>query len=560
MKIKHLYRDVLIETQIIQEYDFILGEVVRLFEDGGAQTFEWDLTKEKLDKSRSKITTKDQALKYLEVLIDKVKSLPEKVKVKVIRYSIMSMIAITGIQSVDDVVMEKIPELKHQVIDKIPTPEPKEVVKKEKVFKSPNKVSEDFVDYMKWEEGSVKQKGEPVLTAYDLGDGHITIGWGHAELKGKTKLKVGDKISYKKAEKLLRKDIKEAEKDLNRLLKQWKDKGVGFNVSQGMYDAMTSMIYNMGIGNFRGSDFIQLVKLGKYEQATERILTTNVTYPGHIPRRKKESEMFGSSLGGEMLAMNESGDFDWVEEIPESPNYQGKPQGVVYLKNHDEITEFFNILSTHGVLGKNSTDIKKTKKTFQQGLENVRDYGGDCISASFFISKKDPTRYETGYWDYDVDRSSVQDWLDSYGCKDEVVDCNNWKIYPDISDVRFLFSGLVSESHDFDWTSDIEPMKPEMEFLKDNFDNLQKVIKGDKTYYVDSERKPLFMYYQDEENGYVYVGYKRIWSVLEEDFGLKTTEIQELIKWWLEETYNLRGITRSFIDLAVRNSWKRPII
>jgi hypothetical protein len=64
-------------------------------------------------------------------------------------------------------------------------------------------------------------------------------------------------------------------------------------------------------------------------------------------------------------------------------------------------------------------------------------------------------------------------------------------------------------------------MKPEMEFLKDNFDNLKKVIKGDRTYYVDSERKPLFMYYQDLDIGVVWVSYDRIWSVLEKDFGLK---------------------------------------
>ena len=85
MKIKHLYKDIITETQIIQEYSFILGEVVRLCEDE-SYTFEWDLTKEKLDKSRSKITTKDQAIKYLEFLMDKVKNLPEKIKIKIIKY------------------------------------------------------------------------------------------------------------------------------------------------------------------------------------------------------------------------------------------------------------------------------------------------------------------------------------------------------------------------------------------------------------------------------------------------------------------------------------------
>jgi hypothetical protein len=111
---------------------------------------------------------------------------------------------------------------------------------------------------------------------------------------------------------------------------------------------------------------------------------------------------------------------------------------------------------------------------------------------------------------------------------------------------------LKEEINDFDWVSEIKPMKPEMEFLKDNFDNLVEVIKGDEIYYVDSERKPLFMYRQDSENGYVWVSYNRIWSVLRNDFGLNNTEIQELIKDWLGETYKLRGFT----PIQKRHRWK----
>jgi hypothetical protein len=96
---------------------------------------------------------------------------------------------------------------------------------------------------------------------------------------------------------------------------------------------------------------------------------------------------------------------------------------------------------------------------------------------------------------------------------------------------------------DFDWTKDIQPMKPGMEFLKDNFDNLQKVINGDQTYYVDSDREPLFMYYQDLDIGVVWVSYDRIWSVLEKDFGLNQDEIQGLIKEWLRGSYKLRRLT-----------------
>jgi len=66
-----------------------------------------------------------------------------------------------------------------------------------------------------------------------------------------------------------------------------------------MYDAMTSMVYNMGIGSFRMSDFIQMVKRGKMDKAKEEIKTTSsqmfAKYPGLKKRRKKESEMFDFS-------------------------------------------------------------------------------------------------------------------------------------------------------------------------------------------------------------------------------------------------------------------------
>jgi hypothetical protein len=120
---------------------------------------------------------------------------------------------------------------------------------------------------------------------------------------------------------------------------------------------------------------------------------------------------------------------------------------------------------------------------------------------------------------------------------------------------------IREEINDFDWTSEIEPMKPEMGFLKDNFDNLKKVVKSDKTFYVDNERKPLFYYYQDEENRAVYVNYDRIWSILRRDFGLNSNGIEEVITRWLEETYNLRGLTPQIsASLALLASWKVPII
>jgi hypothetical protein len=70
---------------------------------------------------------------------------------------------------------------------------------------------------------------------------------------------------------------------------------------------------------------------------------------------------------------------------------------------------------------------------------------------------------------------------------------------------------------------------------------------------VQSEEKPnltLFRYVKgnnmviyNKENGYANVNYDNIWAFLGEGFGLKYNEIQELIKYWLGEVYNLRGVT-----------------
>ena len=157
--------------------------------------------------------------------------------------------------------------------------------------------SDELVSFLKHEEGDTKQKGEPVLTAYKIGDGMVTIGYGHAERTGSTVLVPGTTtITKERADSSLAEDMAEAKDGLDRLLIRWEAADVKYDITQGQYDAMVSMIYNMGIGNFLKSDFIQDVKKGNMKTAAERILTTNANYPGLVIRRKKESELFFPSV------------------------------------------------------------------------------------------------------------------------------------------------------------------------------------------------------------------------------------------------------------------------
>ena len=99
-----------------------------------------------------------------------------------------------------------------------------------------------------------------------------------------------------------------------------------------------------------------------------------------------------------------------------------------------------------------------------------------------------------------------------------------------------------------------------LKWLNKEFGYLTNVVKDNITFYVDEDRKPLFMYFQDEKNGYVYIYYDRIWVFFESIFGLKDSQSQKILRVWLEETYNLRELTPAYLSANVFPELERPII
>ena len=269
-------------------------------DDEPSPTFEWDIAKEKLDNSMSFVKTKEQAQEYLVRVLEKIQPIPRAIKIKIVKYLVFTLVGLMGYSAIKDVVYDSAPEISQEIgkamVAVSANKNAVDFKKKVELAKEPRKSSETLKNILKHEEGSIQEKGEPVLKAYKLGDGMITVGWGHAERIGHSQFRPGQEISREKAEELLDADIAEAERGLNIILDNWKEEGVNVKITQPMYDAMVSMIFNMGIGNFRKSDFIQLLKRGKYIKAKEKILSTNVTYPGHVPRRQKESELFGRGI------------------------------------------------------------------------------------------------------------------------------------------------------------------------------------------------------------------------------------------------------------------------
>ena len=119
-----------------------------------------------------------------------------------------------------------------------------------------------------------------------------------------------------------------------------------------------------------------------------------------------------------------------------------------------------------------------------------------------------------------------------------------------LAGVKSMIKNLGTQSAiDFvgGWETFCEVLKIEnpLNFLH-LFDDLE-VVQSEElrnlTLFRYEKGKNLMVY--DRKNGVVYINYNDIWSFLENKFGLKYGEIQELTEEWLGEAYNLREITTS---------------
>lgn len=140
----------------------------------------------------------------------------------------------------------------------------------------------------------IKSEEKLRLTAYSIGDKKITIGWGHAEPEEKSKYKVGDKITKKVADELLKSDLEFFENGVKRIFKQWEKENINRKITQEMYDTLVSLAYNMGVSGLRQTQLIQDIKKGNYRAAGEKIKKTAISddFPGLEVRRSRESDYF----------------------------------------------------------------------------------------------------------------------------------------------------------------------------------------------------------------------------------------------------------------------------
>ena len=105
------------------------------------------------------------------------------------------------------------------------------------------------------------------------------------------------------------------------------------------------------------------------------------------------------------------------------------------------------------------------------------------------------------------------------------------------------FESVIKIVGSLDKTFEIFDIKEPIDFLI-LFNDLESVQSEEESNWVLYRYKKghNFMIY-DRKNDYVYIHYDEIWSFLEDKFGLNRSETQELTKRWLDEVYNLRGVT-----------------
>ena len=222
-------------------------------------------------------------------LYEKTKNLPKEAKKKFLTYGIISLLSLNQLHNIYDTVNKS-------NIDK----ESKDIIYKalDEEKHGVWKVGYDFrLSNKGWDH--IKNEEKLSLVAYAIGDSKITVGWGHAEDYNTSKYKVGQKITVNEAKLLLSNDLKAAANGVRRMFKDWEDKNKKeILINQDMFDALVSMAFNMGVSGLRQSDVVSYLKSGDYINAGKTIKSTSVSarFPGLKKRRKKESEMFLSSI------------------------------------------------------------------------------------------------------------------------------------------------------------------------------------------------------------------------------------------------------------------------
>ena len=122
------------------------------------------------------------------------------------------------------------------------------------------------------------------LKAYVCPAKVLTIGWGSTG----SHVKSGETITQAEADALLMKDLVRFENGVEKL--------VTVPMTQGMYDALVSFSFNLGLGNLKSSTLLKKVnagdKAGAANEFKKWVKAGGVTLAGLVRRREAERKLF----------------------------------------------------------------------------------------------------------------------------------------------------------------------------------------------------------------------------------------------------------------------------
>ena len=131
----------------------------------------------------------------------------------------------------------------------------------------------------------IKQFESLQLKAYKCSANVWTIGYGHTK-----NVKEGDRISQDQANCFLMQDLYSVERAIIRLVK--------VKLNQNQFDALCSLIFNIGISAFNKSTLLAKLNTGDYVGAAEQFRrwnkVNNVVMAGLVRRRQAEEDLFNA--------------------------------------------------------------------------------------------------------------------------------------------------------------------------------------------------------------------------------------------------------------------------
>jgi lysozyme len=130
------------------------------------------------------------------------------------------------------------------------------------------------------------------LKAYLDTGGVPTIGWGTTAYPNGKKVQMGDICTEEEANVWLAHDVESSVQAIKRLVK--------VKISQSMFDALVSFVYNLGAGNFSKSTLLKLINMSNFNAAAEQFsrwrFDNGKEQPGLTKRRAAEEKLFRQGI------------------------------------------------------------------------------------------------------------------------------------------------------------------------------------------------------------------------------------------------------------------------